>query len=68
MVGQDLSNLLSNADLVIVPIVYDLNTIVMGDQPNLSFNVYLGSQELEQFPQRVLIETRDHEVIDLTTD
>jgi hypothetical protein len=57
MVGKDLSNVLSDMDIDIVPLLYNLNIIINGDQLNLSFDVNLGSQELEQFPQRALVET-----------
>jgi hypothetical protein len=68
MVRQDLSNVFANMDLEIVLVLDDLNTIVMRDQPSLSHYVNIGGQELEQFPQRLFVEARGYEVINLPAD
>jgi hypothetical protein len=49
VIGQYLANVLANMDLNVVPILDDLNPIVMGDQSNLSLDVNLRGQELEEF-------------------
>jgi hypothetical protein len=68
MVCQYLSNVFADMDLDTVLVLDDLNTIVMRDQPNLSYYLNLGGQELENFPQRLFVETHGYEVINLPAD
>jgi hypothetical protein len=68
MVRQDLANKFTDVDLGIVPVLDDLDIIVMRYQSNFGDYVDLGGQILEQISQRLLVMTRGYKVINFPAD